>query len=103
MIHEVVKKVEAEPDFVSAFHPACIGTEGVRLIIALEGIPSFRIAEGRIIGAGTEGWQSALQRVGAVGSGNPEGGRAEVRTKVGRLNVLAEPGPAERPVDQEVG
>ena len=46
VIHQVVNEIEAEPDVVQPVHPACVGVEGVRLIVAEQGIPAFRIAQG---------------------------------------------------------
>ena len=45
VVHQVVDEVEAEPDVVRALHPACIGVEGVGLVVAEERIPAFRIAQ----------------------------------------------------------
>ena len=86
-----------------ALHPACIGTEGVRLVVASQGVPSLRIAEGRIVGAGTKRRQAAFQGVGAVCPWNPQRVSSEVRAQVRGLDVLAKSGPAERPVNQEGG
>ena len=46
VVHQVVDEVEAEPDVVRALRPACIGVEGVGLVVAVERIPAFRIAQG---------------------------------------------------------
>ena len=45
VVHEVVDKVEAKTDFVSALHPACIAVEGIGLVVAEEGVPFFRAAQ----------------------------------------------------------
>ena len=45
-VQQVVNEIEAKPDVVQPLHPACVGIEGVRLVVAEQGIPAFRIAQG---------------------------------------------------------
>src|SRR5262245_4714378 len=100
MVHEMVEKIKAKPDLVSALHPACIRIERVGLVIAEQGAPSFLIAEGRIVGV-IKSWHAAFPPIRPVRPGNPQHITSKVRTEVRRLHALAKSGPAERPVNQE--
>src|ERR1041385_3356836 len=97
MVHEI----EAESNLVSALRPACIGIEGVRLVVSLQRVPAFGVAERGIIGTRTEGGKPAFERVGTIGSGYPERAGSEIGAQVRRLHVLANSSPAEVSVNQE--
>src|SRR6266550_3223848 len=99
MVHEV----KAKPDLMRALDPACIGIEGVGLVVAPLRVPPFSIAEGRIVRAEAKRRQAAFQGVGAVCPGNSQRVSSEVRAEVRGLYILAKSGPAERAVNQESG
>src|SRR5262245_45506179 len=101
MVHQMVEKVEAKPDLVSALHPSCIRIESVGLVIAVQGAPSFLIAEGGIVGV-IKSRHTAFPRIRPVSPGYPQHVASEVGAEVRRYDVLAKSGPAERPVNQEV-
>ena len=101
VVHQVVDEVEAEPDVVRALHPACIGVERVGLVVADTADSSPRDCRGLNTRTMYERRHAAFPRVGAVRARNAEHVQSEVGAEVGRLHVLAEPRPAERPVDQE--
>src|SRR5262245_36571613 len=101
MVHEMVEKIKAKPYLMSALGPAGIRIEGVGLVIAKRRVPSFGIAESRIV-RHRKRWHTAFPWIRSVCTGNPQHLASEVGAKVGRLHVLAKSGPAERPINQKV-
>src|SRR5262245_4739816 len=101
MVHEMVEKIKAKPDIMSALRPAGIRIECVGLVIAKRRVPSFGIAEGRIV-RHRKRWHTAFAWIRPVCPGNPQHLASEVGAEVRCLHVLAKSGPAEGPVDQEV-
>ena len=100
VVHQVVDEIEPEPKIVLALHPAGIRVDRVGLVVAEQGIPALVIPQGGIAGD-VQGRHAAFARVGAVGPRNPEDVQSEVGAEIRGRHVLAEPRPAERPVNQE--
>ena len=81
VVHQVVDKVEAEADFVSAFHPACVGVEGIGLVVAEERGSSFPDCPERH-NRRCKKRACRFPRVGAVGPRNPQHVRTEIGAEV---------------------
>src|SRR5262245_42923965 len=98
----MVQEIQPKPDLVSALHPTGIRIESVGLIVTRRGIPSFCIAEGGVVSE-AERRQTAFERIRPIGARYSERVPSEIGAEIGWLHILAEAGPAQRPIDEESG